>query len=288
LAAGLDRLFGRRVGNALGILMYHRISPMVRGVPRPTFNVRPEQFRRQLAGLLALGYRPWPLRAMLELARQGGPFPPRAMVVTFDDGYECVYTHAFPILQELGVPATVFLATAWLDHDEPFTFDEWMAAGSPGVPPDSWRPLTTGQASEMLESGLVELGTHTHRHLDYRGLPDPFAQDLQASLASLHEHFGLTDAALAFPFGCFDSQMSSAARQAGILGALTTVNHLVRPGHSPFAWGRFTVFDNDTPEMIAAAISGRYESVRRLCKLGRSAPSPEAPSSVIQSPIPNP
>ena len=287
LAAGLDRLLGGRVANSLGILMYHRIAPAMGGVPRPTFNVRPEQFRRQLAGLLALGYRPWPLRAMLELVRQGGPFPPRAMVVTFDDGYECVYTHAFPVLRELGVPATVFLATDWLDRDVPFPFDEWTAAGSPGVPPDSWLPLTAAQAGEMHDSGLVELGTHTHRHLDYRGLPYPFAQDLEASLVALHDHFKLTDATLAFPFGYFDAQMSAAARDAGLLGALTTVNQLVRPGHDPFAWGRFTVFDDDTPAMIAAELSGRYETLRRLCKLGRSF-KPKAATPTVQSPIHNP
>ncbi len=43
--------------------------------------------------------------------------------VTFDDGFETVYRHAWPVLQELRIPATVFLNTAYLDSPEPFPFD---------------------------------------------------------------------------------------------------------------------------------------------------------------------
>ena len=41
--------------NSFGILMYHRVTPPVEGVPPPTWNVTPERFRRQLGGLLARG-----------------------------------------------------------------------------------------------------------------------------------------------------------------------------------------------------------------------------------------
>lgn len=290
-AVSLDGWLGPRIPHALGILMYHRIVHGVAGVPQPTFNVRPEQFRLQLAGLLALGYRVWPLRAMLDQVRQGGPIPPRALVVTFDDGYECVYTQAFPVLKELGVPATVFLATGFLGQQDPFPFDEWSAAGSSRVTADAWRPLTIAQAAEMADCGLVELGSHTHQHVDYRRREASFADDLHTSLAALDRHFGQTDATFAFPFGYFDAALSTVAREAGLLGALTTVNDLVRPGDDPFALGRLTVFDDDTPAMIAAQLSGRYEAIRNLCRPGRAARlanPPDVPLPTLQSPIPNP
>src|SRR5579862_1440786 len=52
----------RPVRDAVGILMYHRTTPVPAGLPRPTFNVTPDRLRLQLAGLLDRGYRPWPLR----------------------------------------------------------------------------------------------------------------------------------------------------------------------------------------------------------------------------------
>src|SRR5690606_10670234 len=134
---------------------YHRVTEAPASAEAPTWNVPPSQFRRQLGGLLALGYRPWPLQRVIEHCRERQPLPSKVFVVTFDDGYENVYREAWPILKELGVPATVFVATAYLDSPRPFPSDDWSEAGSFRVPAECWRPLTTTQCGEMLDSGLV-------------------------------------------------------------------------------------------------------------------------------------
>ncbi len=155
-------------------------SPPSPARPAPTWNVTPARFRAQIQGLLARGYRPWPLRKVLAYHDAGQSIPPQTFVVTFDDGYENVYQQAFPVLREHDVPATVFLATAYLDSHGPFPFDDWPCAGAPGVPAETWRPLTTAQCEEMLASGLVELGSHTHVHADFRNRPEDFRRDLAA------------------------------------------------------------------------------------------------------------
>ncbi len=63
---------------------------------------------------LAAHYRPLSLPAWLALLRSRRP-DPRAVAVTFDDGYAGVHEQAFPIMAELGLPGTVFVATAFLD-----------------------------------------------------------------------------------------------------------------------------------------------------------------------------
>src|SRR5262249_7130361 len=80
-----------RTRREVGILMYHRITDHCDDVSTPTWNVTPERFRRQLCGLLARGFRAWPLSKVIDHGRQGRPVPPRTFVVTFDDGYENVY-----------------------------------------------------------------------------------------------------------------------------------------------------------------------------------------------------
>ena len=108
----------------------------------------------------------------------GEPIPRRTFVVTFDDGYESVYETAWPILKELSIPATVFIVTSYLDSGRPFVFDDWAAAGSAAAPAAAWRPLSTAQCNEMARDGLIELGSHTHTHADFRGRPEEFRRDL--------------------------------------------------------------------------------------------------------------
>ena len=117
--------------------MYHRIAPRSPGLPRPTFNVTPERFRQQIAGLQQRGYAIRPLAEMLRIQRLGLPLPARTVVLTFDDGFASVYRYAWPILRELKAPATVFLSTAFLGADAPFPFDPWGASYRDQAPPSA-------------------------------------------------------------------------------------------------------------------------------------------------------
>jgi peptidoglycan/xylan/chitin deacetylase (PgdA/CDA1 family) len=256
--AGVSAVLGRRLKEAYGILTYHRVAEHPAGVDPPTWNVTPAQFRQQLTELLARGYQPWPLRRVLECARTGQPIPRQTFVVTFDDAYGNVHLRAWPILCELGVPATVFVATAYLDWQRPFPFDDWTGSGLSAVPPESWFPLASTQIREMLGSGLIDLGTHTHTHADFRGRADLLEQELRTSLECLRAQFGLTDATFAFPYGICGPELSAAARRAGVLCALTTLPNLVTPESDPYSLGRFDVGRHDTGSTLAAKLDGWY------------------------------
>ena len=104
--------------NEFGILVYHRVSPEVEGLPAPYYNVPPDSFSDQLMGLQQLGFKFLALRDVLQRQERGEALPSRTVVVTFDDGYHSVYEHAFPVLQSLGIPATVFVCTAYLGADD--------------------------------------------------------------------------------------------------------------------------------------------------------------------------
>jgi peptidoglycan/xylan/chitin deacetylase (PgdA/CDA1 family) len=264
VGSGLSRVFGSCAGAGVGVLTYHRLALWAGHGPAPTWNVTPRRFREQLEGLRAHGYRPWPLRELLKLGRSGRAFPRRAFVVTFDDGYESVYRHAWPVLAELRVPASVFLATAYLDSAAPFPFDDWTEAGSELVPAGTWKPLTTSQCREMAADGLIELGSHTHTHEVFRDRPDALRQDLVKSAEVLRERFGVTEPTFAFPFGIAGPGLAEAARQAGMQCSLSTEAALVRRGSDPFTWGRFGIDDTDSAAAIAARLDGWYSLARGL------------------------
>lgn len=251
-----------------GILMYHRVTEQLYGIPIPTWNVTPSKFEEQLSGLVASGFRAMALRDLLETVGLSRSVPHRTFVVTFDDGYENVYLEAWPILKSLQIPATIFLATSYLDSDAPFPFDDWQEAGAPHVPKTAWRPLTTAQCLEMTNSGLIELGAHTHTHVDFQGDPVAFEDDMRECMAILRDRFGVAEATFAFPFG--ESQLGyesrdfiDAARRLGILCALTTDPQRVRNDSDRHSWGRFEATQADTTITLAACLDGRYEMVRR-------------------------
>ncbi len=270
----VDCVLGDRSGRGFGILTYHRVTPLIAATRSATMNVPPERFREQLTGLLSRGFEPWSLRDVLACHEADRPVPSRTFVVTFDDGFENVYQSAFPVLCELGVPATVFLATDYLDRNAPFPFDDWALAGSAHVPVESWHPLTTSQCKVMQATGLIELAAHTHTHVDFRGQPEALQSDLKKSIDVLEGHFGVEQPSFAFPYGSTrlgyaGGTLSEAARAAGVRCALSTDECLVAPGDDPFYWARFNAESGDTASTLAAKLNGWYgvarDTLRRAC-----------------------
>ncbi|MCR9200736.1 MAG: polysaccharide deacetylase family protein [Planctomycetaceae bacterium] len=250
-----------------GILMYHRVVPdtLPAGVPKPTWNVTPDQFDRQLRGLLQRGYQPWRLSDLLTAdARQ---IPSNVFVVTFDDGYANNLVHAVPILKELQIPATIFLATGFLDSDRPFPFDDWSAKGGDTVDQITWRALTRRECEQCLASGVVEFGSHTHTHEDFRDRPDDFAESLELSGDYLRREFGIRRPALSLPYGIVNRGFAgpswyAAARQADLTCCLTTEEQLVDLTQSPFGWGRFIAEQHDTAGTLGVKLDGWRDVAR--------------------------
>jgi peptidoglycan/xylan/chitin deacetylase (PgdA/CDA1 family) len=115
------------------ILFYHRIAepaydPWMNAVSAATFE-------RHLR-LLKDDYRVMTL-ADLALAARRGRVPPRAVAVTFDDGYLDNLQRALPALEAHGVPATCYVATGYVDSPRPFWWDdlEDLLAGAGERPP---------------------------------------------------------------------------------------------------------------------------------------------------------
>ena len=253
-----------------GVLTYHRVAPVSRFDGTP-LNVRPQVFYRQLAGLLRKGFEAWPLRRALAAHEAAQSIPNNAFVVVFDDGYENVYRFAWPILKELSVPATVFVATGYVGSDEPCSFDDWgMARRELG--PRYWRPLTSEQCCTMYDSGLVDIGTHTHGHFDYRGHPEMLRRDLEQSLGWLHAELGLQDATFSYPYGYHDAAMREVVRELPLLCGLTAECGLVAPESDRYSWRRMGAENWDTANTLAAKLNGWYSHWQAVWRRLRHSP----------------
>jgi peptidoglycan/xylan/chitin deacetylase (PgdA/CDA1 family)/aminoglycoside phosphotransferase (APT) family kinase protein len=119
------------------VLAYHRIVPaevLAHSVIDPELvSATPEQFRQQL-GILSARFDPVDMSALIRALDGGAKLPARPVLVTFDDGHADNHDYAFPILRQLGVPATIFLSTAYIDSGEAYWFEQvaqWSALAPP-------------------------------------------------------------------------------------------------------------------------------------------------------------
>jgi len=137
----------------LFVLIYHRVGAgMGQEMDLPA-----SRFREQ-AEFLARSATVVPLsRGVERLA--AGDMERDLVAITFDDGYREVYRRAWPVLNDLGLPATVFLATGFMEGQAPAPIR--LGAGGRGESPE---PLTWDHVGEMKASGLMEVGSHTHTH----------------------------------------------------------------------------------------------------------------------------
>lgn len=263
VAVAQHALMGSRTGDRLGILTYHRIASHIPGLPAPLHNVTPNRFCRQIRGLLDRGFQFWSLKRALEHRRTGAAFPPHTALITFDDGFATVYSEAFRTLRELEVPATVFVNTAYLDSSAPFPFDAWGLAFHDQAPERSYRALTYEECREMLASGLIDIGAHTHTHADHRGDPEAFRLDLATSVDVIQSELHVQEVPFAFPFGgrhtgFASEELVEVARTTRVTCALTTEPVLVNRDSDPYCWGRFNAFPWDTATTLAAKLAGWY------------------------------
>ena len=133
LAALLEHLPHRH--GTLAVLTYHRVAPTdERSDLHPGLRVDPGTFADQMA-LVVRRTDPVSIDDILAAADGGPALPPRALHVTFDDAYECIERHAWPVMSQLGLPATMFVPTAYPDQPRTFWWDRLhqAVAEAPGT-----------------------------------------------------------------------------------------------------------------------------------------------------------
>ena len=225
------------------VLCYHRFGS---GGGRMT--VTPARFAEQMQWLVDNGYRVVRLAQLGDYLAGRAALPPRAVVVTVDDGYASFHQHAWPVLRRLGLPATLFVYTDFIGAG--------LAVGWP-------------QLQELSSSGLVDVQVHskTHRNLIERqgGESDEryrqsLDQEIRVPRELLQQRLPTPVQHYAYPFGDANEQvLDLLARQHYTLAVTVT------PGGNaffaqPFMLRRTMVFGDHDME----AFRERLQTSRRI------------------------
>ncbi|MGQ0549363.1 MAG: polysaccharide deacetylase family protein [Armatimonadota bacterium] len=143
----------REQARSLRVLCYHRVSDPARdpiGGHPGVISATPQAFAEQIR-LIARHYVPIGAEELRASLVEGRTLPAGATLVTFDDGYRDFSTHAWPVLKAHGVPAVVFVPTAYPDRAKLFWWDEL------------WQMLSHAANAEVTLNGAGRVDLRTPR-----------------------------------------------------------------------------------------------------------------------------
>jgi peptidoglycan/xylan/chitin deacetylase (PgdA/CDA1 family) len=258
---------GRGRGQDVLVLCYHGVSATWPN----RLAMDPGRLRDQVDALLRRG---WRASAFTEAVT--APAHPRTLAVTFDDALLSVVRLALPVLLGLGVPATVFAPTGFVDGGGPFAWPEtehWLATEHAGeLEGMSWDEL-----AELREAGW-EVGSHSVSHAHLSALDDErLVAELRESKAAIEARVGPCRA-IAYPYSDVDERVAAAARAAGYEAGAAVIPG--RHGGDPMRFPRVPVFSTESALAHRLHVS---RPVRRLQATGPWAVVRRAATAVSRS-----
>jgi peptidoglycan/xylan/chitin deacetylase (PgdA/CDA1 family) len=223
--------------------------------------IRPNELREHVEVLRRGGYRFTTFadsakRFADSLKREGDR--ERVAAITFDDGYRSVLRDAKPVLDDLGVVATVFVPAGLVGPQASAVWSsglrKWIGTGDEA----ELRLMDWPELGELTAAGW-EVGSHGMRHRRLTELPvAELDEEMQASKEVCERQLGLTCVSVAYPFGATNSDVEGAAARAGYeAGAAVSVLR----GGSRFAWPRIDIYRGTSGRRLRLMVS---QSGRRM------------------------
>ena len=201
------------------ILTYHSVDDS-----GSVISMAESVFRRHAAWLGSGAVRATGVEELLTLDPEE-----EAVAITFDDGFANFESAAWPILQEYGLPATLFVVA-----DRVGGTNAWGRETGPAVPE---LPLLDWTSLASLAESGVELGSHTRRHPRLPGLePGRLEDEVVGSAEAIEKHTGVSPAGFAYPYGALDEPSQRAVENCyswACTTELTWLTHDVRPHRLP-------------------------------------------------------
>lgn len=259
LVEPVRRLFPPK-GRRVPILMYHSISDREeRGHPYFRTVTSPKVFAMHMRYLKDRGYMTVGVADALEYIDGKKESASQPVVITFDDGYQDFYTHAWPVLAAHGFTATMFLATAYI--------------GGERLRLNGNDCMNWDEVRELNRAG-VEFGSHTATHPKLIELgPREIELELRSSRETIEDKLGRIVRSFAYPYAfpesastfvaCLRRILQKCAYQIGVstvIGRATKVD-------DPLFLRRLPMNSSDDTALFRAKLEGGYDWLRALQRM---------------------
>ena len=225
-AVGALWLFKNQESFAKGIpvLNYHGVED---GGNSPLHLSRKE-FEEQMEYLYRKGYHTISPDQLIDHLQQGSPLPDKPILITFDDGYQNIYTNVFPIMRKYGFTGTVFLITDEVGVNKRYlTWEQAEAMRKPGG---------------SIEGGFI-FGSHTLSHVPLDTLsPEEAFFQLEKSKEGMQWKLDVPVKYFAYPTGTYSEVTQQMVAKAGYKGAFSIQFGRVGPDSNVYALERIPIF----------------------------------------------
>jgi peptidoglycan/xylan/chitin deacetylase (PgdA/CDA1 family) len=219
----------------LRVLMYHKVNDL----PGNTLTIPVSLFDEQMDQLRQLGYSVVDLQAVVDYYVDGRALPPRAVLITFDDGYRDNVDNAAPVLRTYGYPAVLFVPIGYLDDRQPLPHEERLA-----VQGLLNRTLDWGELAEAEKNG-IRIESHGISHRPLANLEvDESAREITLSKLRLEERLGRPVRAFSYVKGSeadYRAVHLSLVRQAGYDLAFSAVSGANSADTDPLQLRRYNI-----------------------------------------------
>ena len=297
---GVYRLARQVTRKHLRILAYHGIWTTPGYQYGNHLFITPEAFERRMAWLKNSGYPVLPLDDAVQRLAEGA-LPDYSVVITIDDGWSSTYSHMLPVLEALGLPATVYVTTWYAENQVPIinvVIDYILKrvgqsasrvsaltrdilrqplgerqralrqlAARFDVSTDEWWETRQFHLMNMAEIGDaarrgLDIQLHTHRHtMDEL---DREIADNRNTLARACVRPASSFGHFCYPSGEYDADDIPILRTAGVKSAVLVDTGTNAPTANPFLLRRFLDGRSISQEFFEAYLAGSSELYARV------------------------
>src|SRR5213592_2427699 len=233
---------------SLRVLMYHKVNDL----PENPLTMPVSVFDEQMDQVRELGYTVVGLDAVLAHYAGGVPLPPKAVLITFDDGYHDNLDNAAEVLTKYGYPAVLFVPIGYLDDRQPLPHEERLAAQGILNRTIDWEEMVD------LERAGIRIESHGISHRPLADLElDEAAREIALSKLRLEERLERPVRAFSYVKGSeahYKPVHLSLVRQAGYDVAFTAVSGSNSPTTDPLQLRRYNIepYSPRTFELVLA------------------------------------
>ncbi len=226
----------------VAVLSYHSIAAHTTPAFAP-LTVNPSLFAEHMEALRELSIDVIPFGEVPDAlaARRS------AVAISIDDGLADAAENACPTLARLGMTATLFVPTGYVGGRS-----GWLRGEDAQRPMLSWATLVS-----LAQQGF-EIASHGQMHIAADlNAPELVERDARASRVELEDRIGRTVSSFAYPFGYHSPSGRRAVRDAGYRQACAVGELPARAGDNRWSLPRVQVWNDTTPEALAAMVTWR-------------------------------